>query len=466
MKISLKILLCGLLTIAFTACKEESPDEPIMPGVRIDNCVVDGNTVSFGIVPENAVTCAYTYYKKGEKQLTAEQVLTDASSVKVASDSWSLAEIKDLEWETDYVVAAAAVSESGLYALASKDVTTAKYVPEVPDEPDEPGVSKDLGAGANCYVVPKKGEYFFTPSLVSGKAVEGIASVKWVWASKVLSDKQDLVEDVEYKDGRIYFTATGKKGNVSLAALDENDRVVWSWHIWCTDEPKTCAHANGSVFQDRWLGATDNTPNAAGSFGLLYQWGRKDPFFGGTDANDCEEYNEPPFAVATKNTVMNPELKFKWEARQEAVDIAGSVKEPTTLFSRGMLDWMSVQDDKLWGKEKTDYDPCPAGYRVPTADELADLRSVAGGDYNIAKGGFSFANNGESVWWQGSGNRDPQGYLTILGQLFAWSSDVQVYPDGSFSTRYLMNDDWGCFVGIGNRSFAQSVRCVSMKSGK
>ena len=110
---------------------------------------------------------------------------------------------------------------------------------------------------------------------------------------------------------------------------------------------------------------------------------------------------------------------------------------------------------------KIDYDPCPAGYRVPTYDDLSDLLSIEEKDYDIAKGGFYMTQNGTTTWWQGSGNRDYKGFLTVLGYTFAWSSATEIYPDGHFSYRFVLNDDWGCFAGIGNRTFAQSIRCVA-----
>ncbi|MCY0969876.1 T9SS type A sorting domain-containing protein [Chryseobacterium wangxinyae] len=90
-----------------------------------------------------------------------------------------------------------------------------------------------------------------------------------------------------------------KKGN-AVVALRVNGEILWSWHVWVTDDP-----SNGSAYKsfagikrerndgtienipdsewkwmDRNLGAITNT-NTSGDWnrsgGLLYQWGRKDP---------------------------------------------------------------------------------------------------------------------------------------------------------------------------------------------
>lgn len=450
MKIFKNLLLCGLSIAVLAACNKTS-DNQVKPKVTIKQCTVENNTVSCSIVPEDAVECAWYYYIQGEAQPSAQELLAGGKGVRIAPDTETKIEIPGLEWGGHYVVMAAVQSESGLYETAAEEFT----ISEAPD-------AADLGAGANCYMVTEQGFYSFTPLHVSGEPVKGIAGADWVWASKDTdSDTQELVSDVQYKGGKIFFNASGKKGNALIAAFDANGTIVWSWHIWCTDEPQTHTHGNGSVFQDRWLGATDNTPETPGSFGLLYQWGRKDPFFGGSGVNDCEDYAKPPFLVANEHTVMNPELDFKWQASEKGADIAHSASEPTTIFASGTMDWMSTQNDKLWAKTKTDYDPCPAGYRVPTYDDLSDLLSIEEKDYDIAKGGFYMTQNGTTTWWQGSGNRDYKGFLTVLGYTFAWSSATEIYPDGHFSYRFVLNDDWGCFAGIGNRTFAQSIRCVA-----
>ncbi|TGN27154.1 PKD domain-containing protein [Empedobacter tilapiae] len=82
------------------------------------------------------------------------------------------------------------------------------------------------------------------------------------------------------------------KGNASIA-FRVNGVIYWTWHVWVTDNPENGAQfgqdfetdINGVAFQpqymDRNLGATNvnfigNDWHKSG--GLLFQWGRKDPF--------------------------------------------------------------------------------------------------------------------------------------------------------------------------------------------
>lgn len=93
--------------------------------------------------------------------------------------------------------------------------------------------------------------------------------------------------EVSYKDGIVHFTSDGTEGNTVLAAFDAKGEVIWSWHLWMTDQPELFAYDEGGELMDRNLGATSALEaDGAASFGLLYQWGRKDPFYGGEKNED------------------------------------------------------------------------------------------------------------------------------------------------------------------------------------
>ena len=68
----------------------------------------------------------------------------------------------------------------------------------------------------------------------------------------------------------IYFNATDRKGNAVIAAKDSQRNIVWSWHIWLTDQPEEWVYANeAGTIMDRNLGATSATPGDVGALGLL-----------------------------------------------------------------------------------------------------------------------------------------------------------------------------------------------------
>ena len=80
----------------------------------------------------------------------------------------------------------------------------------------------------------------------------------------------------------------GQPGNAVVAIYDMEDAdaedatILWSYHIWVTDVADqpfgVNSKGNSYTVMDRNLGAVSATPGDAGAIGLLYQWGRKDPF--------------------------------------------------------------------------------------------------------------------------------------------------------------------------------------------
>lgn len=94
------------------------------------------------------------------------------------------------------------------------------------------------------------------------------------------------------------------EGNAVIAIRDSNGTIRWSWHVWVTDDPtngstynnnatikkqviksdgtKSSETITGWQWMDRNLGALGSSITGADQYdrngGLLYQWGRKDPF--------------------------------------------------------------------------------------------------------------------------------------------------------------------------------------------
>ena len=54
--------------------------------------------------------------------------------------------------------------------------------------------------------------------------------------------------------------------------------ILWSWHIWVTNRPITTSEGNNLQWMDRNLGALSNEIGDVANRGMLYKWGRKEPF--------------------------------------------------------------------------------------------------------------------------------------------------------------------------------------------
>src|SRR5690606_37389812 len=104
----------------------------------------------------------------------------------------------------------------------------------------------------------------------------------------------ELIGNLENSKIKVIVDKTKGEGN-AVIAFKVNGIIKWSWHIWVTDSPDIGASNHvleninmnldneyfAPTFMDRNLGATSNhflgnEWNKSG--GLMYQWGRKDPF--------------------------------------------------------------------------------------------------------------------------------------------------------------------------------------------
>ena len=242
-----------------------------------------------------------------------------------------------------------------------------------PDEPDQPtGSATDLSetASANSYLVEKAGDYKF--KAVKGNSEEAVApaSVEVLWETVNTTTAPEagaVIAHVAFADGYVTFStpATLVPGNALIAAKDAAGVILWSWHIWIPATPVVASTFGGVVgvpMMDRNLGAlVAAAPNAkpdGTAIGMLYQWGRKDPFPGvaSVDASD-------PVAT-TGNIVLNSE--------KQNFSVEESIQNPTVYVKTGSdsnKTWVDVPSTELWGKTKTVYDPCPPGYIVSTRDK-------------------------------------------------------------------------------------------------
>ena len=139
---------------------------------------------------------------------------------------------------------------------------------------------------ANSYVVSECGKYSFKAVKGNGECPVGdVFSCEVLWESFGTSESPvpgELIYDVSCDKDYVYMTVPEpfRRGNAVIAAKDKSGNILWSWHIWLTDKPDGLELVNGDVIMDRNIGAVSTDASSAESYGLLYQWGRKDPFPG------------------------------------------------------------------------------------------------------------------------------------------------------------------------------------------
>ena len=303
---------------------------------------------------------------------------------------------------------------------------------------------------ANCYIVPEPGVYFI-PAVKgnTSESVGTIASAEVLWesfGSDVAPKAGDLIENAAYylpsisTIGRIYFrVSTPKRGNAVIAAKDASGKILWSWHIWMTDQPEDQVYNNGAgTMMDRNLGATSATPGSVGALGLLYQWGRKDPFLGSSSISSN---------TRAKSTLSWPS-PVKSTASTGTIDYA--VSNPVTFItSNGSnADWYytgnSSTDNTRWQSSKTIYDPCPAGYRVPDGGDNG-IWSKAFGTSSSFSYAYDSTNEGINFGSSGEGTKKLSSSVSVCWYPAAGYLD---YYDGSLDGVVTHGYYWSCSPGV------------------
>ena len=346
---------------------------------------------------------------------------------------------------------------------------------EVPDEPSRPDAVDLSAAGtANSYIVSSAGSYKF--STVKGNSSESVGTVvsaEVLWETFGTSETPSvgsLVSNVRYEGGDIFFNTpeTFKEGNAVIAAKDASGTILWSWHIWLTDQPEEQVYYNNAgTMMDRNLGATSATPGDVGALGLLYQWGRKDPFLGSSSISSSTE---------AKSTLTWPSAVSS-DSSNGTIDYA--LEHPTTFitYNSNNYDWYytgsSSTDNTRWQSSKTIYDPCPAGWRVPDGGDNG-VWSIALGSssyfeddslYDSTNEGMNFSGRfGSSsiIWYPASGSRFySDGRLSNIGSISDyWSASVSSYSYYAYLMGFHVTGTVFPSYGSDYRASGQAVRCI------
>ena len=333
---------------------------------------------------------------------------------------------------------------------------------------------------ANCYIVSEPGLYKFkayrgnSNDLAGSESEldlpEGIpvsASVLWEsfgTATYILSE--ELIDYVRYFDEYIVFRKANntKTGNALIAANNKDDMPLWSWHIWITDKPKEQVYYNNAgIMMDRNLGATSNTPGDIAACGLLYQWGRKDPFI----------QSLSPSSILS--TIIWPSSVT---STYEKGTYGYATTHPTTFIKTNTInsDWYYVNLATVtrWSPSKQNksiFDPCPSGWRVPDGGANGVWAKALGSSsgfnasslYDSVNLGINFSGRfGEdsNIWYPAARYIADDGKTNISsyapGRYWSATEDgyscyALTFDGGNYGYAYVSGSEW--------LSQAFSIRC-------
>lgn len=276
------------------------------------------------------------------------------------------------------------------------------------------------GGPANSYLVSKPETYYTFDALHKGDGSTPLATarVDILWQSV-----SGLVNYVDFRNGDVSFFVGAdddgelQEGNALLGAYDAAGTLLWSWHLWVTgydpDDADRTVTFNGYRMMDRNLGALDNRNGSAeeilASYGLYYQWGRKDPFIGpstyqASRGASAKMYDGSGKTVTTEFVLSDAATGTTEYAQQHPLTFLLTEKQDG--------DWLVTgSSSSQWSDTKSVNDPCPAGWRVAPAaafDGLAIVEDITAQDaaarYDDSYG-WTLERNGVSSLFIGAGYR-------------------------------------------------------------
>lgn len=312
-------------------------------------------------------------------------------------------------------------------------------------------------------------------------------------AELVWQDAPSLVTDIKYNNtdnGNISFCVkknTIRQGNAVIAIKDAGNNVLWSWHIWVTDEnigqtievtnhqsqkykfmPVNLGWCDGrtTTYAERSCKVKFTAGDASKEVSIkqvsasittggnhpYYEWGRKDPF---PPSNGLFKTNKIWYDKDGNAHTESPKTE---NLSTGATCIMNYILKPDVMQGQSYGDntyanlWSTDNNVYTANDEnviKTIYDPSPVGFKLPppsnaftgftTTGDVTGTFSQINGTWDSSLKGFNFFTDAnKTIFFPASGYRDySNGRVRYVGTGgWCWSA-VPFYQDQGYRLRFL-----------------------------
>jgi uncharacterized protein (TIGR02145 family) len=306
-------------------------------------------------------------------------------------------------------------------------------------------------------------------------------------AAGYVVDKISVINADNRDEAYIYAEAGSVQGN-AVIVMKVNGGTYWSFHLWVTEyNPYEAAGQKlynglnkGIVFMDRNLGALNNKYDAEGEArGLYYQYGRSVPFprsvnWEGGIGSSIVCYKSPNTTQEIKTGILPVAIDHESDPTLPPLERIQMTLQNPLRFYTDADPWPSDWEDTcLWSTKegnKTAFDPCPEGWRIP--EQVGWSSGSPWEDEFILLG----LNEGE-IGYENGRYHAAIGYYPYTGYLDApYGKDGTVEIAGTSTTAYywtsyrydVRNTAGGLYINYHSvdpwihitRTFGVSVRCV------
>ena len=279
---------------------------------------------------------------------------------------------------------------------------------------------KNGGTNAAAYTSTKSGYNILTKFLgangeITKPEIDNIANACLIW-----QDTQDLISNISFDSANQYVKfevnkATIHNGNAIIAVRDNSNTILWSWHIWVTEEDLTpveitnkqgvnynilpvnlgwCGmnsevyaqrevkvrikQTKGNKTQEITFTQKEHNVVVSGNVGnnTFYQWGRKDPMLPGNGINTTDKdcfTNDAQYAFKYGTDGLKTKDIKEYICNPHKFNINGDMDGKYYNLWSTDNERTDANDDKVI---KTVYDPSPVGYSLPASNAFTGFTTT------------------------------------------------------------------------------------------